>query len=178
MDRSYLDSRSYISNGRRDPAPGSILAFRSHEFQGMDDPYSRKVSGHRHFHSSWKCRSIHHVHPGDKTKGKEAQIAKDADADVIVAQGSDAGGHGFINSASVISLVPEIISTIPGTPVLAAGGISDGSGVLAALALGADAVVMGTRFAVANESAMADKAKDAIVKTRDGGINTKRYYIQ
>ena len=73
-------------------------------------------------------------------------MAKDAGADVIVAQGYDAGGHGLINSASIISLVPEIISAIPGTPVLAAGGISDASGVLAALALGADAVVMGTRF--------------------------------
>ena len=67
-------------------------------------------------------------------------------ANVIVAQGYDAGGHGLINFASIISLVPEIISAIPRTPVLAAGGISDASGVLAALALGADAVVMGTRF--------------------------------
>jgi len=107
--------------------------------------------------------------------GKEAQRAKDDGADVIVAQGSDSGGHGLINSASIISLVPEIISAIPDMPVLAAGGISDASGVLAALALGADAVVMGTRFATSNESAMTDKAKNAIIQTRDGGVSTKRY---
>jgi len=112
-----------------------------------------------------------------KFNAKEAQGAKDAGADVIVAQGSDAGGHGLINSASIISLVPEIISAVPGIPVLAAGGISDASGVLAGLALGADAVVMGTRFATSKESAMADKAKNAIIQTRDGGVSTKRYHI-
>ena len=61
--------------------------------------------------------------------------------------------------------------------MLAAGGISDASGVLAGLALGADAVVMGTRFATSRESAMADKAKNAIIQTRDGGVSTKRYHI-
>jgi len=112
-----------------------------------------------------------------KLTRKEAQGAKDAGADVIVAQGSDAGGPGLINSVSIISLVAEIISAIPGIPVLAAGGISDASGVLAGLALGADAVVMGTRFATSKESAMADKAKNAIIQTRDGGVSTKRYHI-
>jgi NAD(P)H-dependent flavin oxidoreductase YrpB (nitropropane dioxygenase family) len=93
---------------------------------------------------------------------------------VIVAQGIDAGGHGPINAASIISLVPEIVSAIPEIPVLAAGGISDARGVLAALALGADGVVMGTRFAASVESATADSAKRLIIQTQDGGVSTQR----
>jgi nitronate monooxygenase len=100
--------------------------------------------------------------------------AHEAGADVIVAQGSDAGGHGAANSASIVSLVPELVSALPDTPILAAGGIANGKGALAALALGAEAVVIGTRFAVANESAMADGAKDLIIRTSDGGISTRR----
>jgi nitronate monooxygenase len=96
---------------------------------------------------------------------------------VVVAQGSDAGGHGTANSASIISLVPEIISNLPGTPVIAAGGISDATGVVAALALGAEGVVMGTRFAVCAESAMPDKAKAVIIQTQDGGASTKRFVL-
>jgi len=92
-----------------------------------------------------------------------------------VAQGSDAGGHGTANSASIVSLVPELASTLPTMPILAAGGIVDGRGALAALALGAQGVIMGTRFAVAAESAMADKAKDLILRTSDGGSSTRRY---
>jgi nitronate monooxygenase len=94
---------------------------------------------------------------------------------VIVAQGSDAGGHGTAQSASIISLVPELVSTLPHTPILAAGGIVDARGALAALALGAEGVVIGTRFAASVESAMADNAKSVILQTRDGGVSTKRY---
>ena len=101
--------------------------------------------------------------------------AQKAGADVIVAQGSDAGGHGSANCASIVSLVPELVSALPETPIVAAGGIADGRGTLAALALGAQAVVIGTRFATATESAMADKAKDLIIHTFDGGISTRRY---
>ena len=98
-----------------------------------------------------------------------------AGADVLVAQGSDAGGHGKADCASVISLVPELASEFPGVPILAAGGIVDASGILAGLALGADGVVIGTRIATCIESAMADKAKDVILRTCDGGASTKRY---
>ena len=72
-------------------------------------------------------------------------------------------------------MVPELVSAFPDIPILAAGGIADGRGVLASLALGAQAVVIGTKFAVATESAMADRAKDLIIRTSDGGVNTKRY---
>jgi nitronate monooxygenase len=101
--------------------------------------------------------------------------AKSAGADVVVAQGSDAGGHGNMNSASIISLVPELVTVLPGTPILAAGGISEGRSVLAALALGAEGVVMGTKFAVSVESAMAEPSKSTILRTCDGGISTRRF---
>ena len=110
-----------------------------------------------------------------ETNSKEARRAVDAGVDVLVAQGSDSGGHGAANSASIISLVPELVSAFPQIPVLAAGGIVDASGILAALALGADGVVMGTRFATTPESAMADNAKTLILQTTDGGATTKRF---
>jgi nitronate monooxygenase len=102
--------------------------------------------------------------------------ARDAGADILVAQGSDAGGHGTANSASIISLVPEMCSAIgERVPILAAGGIADSRGALAALSLGAEGVVMGSRFATAQESAMAPNAKSLILDSRDGGRTTKRY---
>jgi nitronate monooxygenase len=101
--------------------------------------------------------------------------AVNAGAHVIVAQGSDSGGHGAANSASIVSLVPEILSVAPHIPVLAAGGIVNGAGIAAALILGAQGVVMGTRFAVSKESTMAEGAKALILKTRDAGATTRRY---
>jgi nitronate monooxygenase len=68
-----------------------------------------------------------------------------------------------------------MVTAFPQTPVLAAGGIVDARGVLAALTLGADGVVIGTRFATSKESAMSDNAKSLILNTRDGGVSTKRY---
>jgi len=63
----------------------------------------------------------------------------------------------------------------PTVPILAAGGISDARAALAALSLGAEGVVMGSRFATAWESTMAAKAKALILDTRDGGRTTMRY---
>src|SRR5437763_563577 len=77
--------------------------------------------------------------------------------DVLVMQGLDAGGHGWEKGAGVISLVPEAVDALEENGfahihVLAAGGIVDGRGVAAALALGAEGVVMGTRFLGALET--------------------------
>ena len=98
----------------------------------------------------------------------------DAGADVLVAQGIDAGGHGNAHCASIVSLIPELVAEYPGVPLLAAGGIVEASGILAGLALGADGVVVGTRIAASAESAMADEAKALILQTSDGGLTTKR----
>lgn len=106
------------------------------------------------------------------------------DPDVVVAQGSDAGGHCRARGASVISLVPEIIDKIyemrpkrPKIRVIAAGGISDGRGVAAATSLGAQGCVLGTRFLASPESMIAQGYQNAILQANDGGIITARTKI-
>jgi NAD(P)H-dependent flavin oxidoreductase YrpB (nitropropane dioxygenase family) len=80
----------------------------------------------------------------------EARRAKAAGADVIVAQGTEGGGHvGWMASLAVL---PMIVDAVGSTPVLAAGGIADGRGLAAALALGAQGVLLGTRFLATKES--------------------------
>jgi len=107
------------------------------------------------------------------------QAVKLAEPDVLVVQGSDAGGHGLAKSASVVSLVPEVLDMLesanrPEIPVLAAGGIAEGRGVAAALALGASGVVMGTRFLAAQEAGVAKGWQDEIIRVSDGGRSTNR----
>lgn len=110
----------------------------------------------------------------------EAKRAVDlAKPDVLVLQGSDAGGHGLSKSASVVSLVPEVLDMLESVdraeiPVLAAGGITEGRGVAAALALGASGVVMGTRFLAAREAGVAKGWQNEIVRASDGGRSTNR----
>ncbi|ATY61496.1 Aldolase-type TIM barrel [Cordyceps militaris] len=99
-------------------------------------------------------------------------------ADVVVCQGTDAGGHQFRRGAGVISLVPEVRRMLEDefadrdVALVAAGGIVNGKGVAAALALGADGVVMGTRFTVADESIYPDFRKAQVLQTTDGGSST------
>jgi nitronate monooxygenase len=84
-----------------------------------------------------------------------------AGADILIAQGTEAGGHGV--SRGLVSLIPEVMDAIgAGIPVLAAGGIADGRGLAAALMLGASGVVMGTRFYATHEAAGALAAKERI----------------
>jgi nitronate monooxygenase len=90
-----------------------------------------------------------------------AMDAVAAGADILVAQGAEAGGHGV--SRGLMSLLPEIVDTVgPGVPVVAAGGIADGRGLAAAMMLGASGVLLGTRFYATRESAAAQAAKDRI----------------
>ena len=81
----------------------------------------------------------------------EARRAVDNGVDVIVAQGWEAGGHVW-SQVSTLALVPAVVDAVPGTPVIAAGGIADGRGLAAALALGAGAAWMGTRFVASAEA--------------------------
>lgn len=83
---------------------------------------------------------------------EEARRAVDAGVDVIVAQGWEAGGH-VRGEISTLALVPRVVDAVAPTPVVAAGGIADGRGLAAALALGAAGVYVGTRFVVSEESA-------------------------
>jgi nitronate monooxygenase len=82
----------------------------------------------------------------------EARRAADAGADVIVAQGTEAGGH--TGRVSTLPLVPAVVDAVAPLPVIAAGGIGDGRGMAAALVLGADGVWLGTRFEATPEAAV------------------------
>jgi NAD(P)H-dependent flavin oxidoreductase YrpB (nitropropane dioxygenase family) len=93
----------------------------------------------------------------------EAVRAAEAGADVIIAQGTEAGGH-VVWMAS-LPLVPMMIKAVAPLPVLSAGGIADGRGFAAALALGADGVLLGTRFMATPEAPIHANFKQAIVKS-------------
>ena len=88
----------------------------------------------------------------------EAREATDAGVDVVVTQGWEAGGH-VQSEVATMPLVPRVVDAVPDTPVVAAGGIGDGRGVAAVLALGADGAWLGTRFVAAEEAALADGYK-------------------
>ncbi len=81
----------------------------------------------------------------------EARHAADAGADVIVAQGWEAGGHVW-GTVATLALVPAVVDAVAPVPVIAAGGIADGRGLAAVLALGAAGAWVGTRFLAAEES--------------------------
>jgi len=93
----------------------------------------------------------------------EAVRAAEAGADVIIAQGTDAGGH--VAWMVSLPLVPMMIKAVAPLPVLSAGGIADGRGLAAALALGADGVLLGTRFMATPEAPIHANFKQAIVKS-------------
>ncbi|SDK06409.1 nitronate monooxygenase [Halovenus aranensis] len=83
--------------------------------------------------------------------GVEATEAVEAGVDIVVAQGWEAGGH-VQSEVATLPLVPRVVDAVPETPVVAAGGIADGRGVAAALALGADGAWLGTRFLATDEA--------------------------
>ena len=93
----------------------------------------------------------------------DAKAAARAGVDVIVAQGTEGGGH--IGVMGTMPLVPMVVSAVAPTPVLAAGGVADGRGLAAALALGADGVLLGTRFLASDEAPIAKGFKQAIVES-------------
>lgn len=102
--------------------------------------------------------------------------AVEVGADVVIAQGTEAGGHGALRST--LTLVPEVADYLaahaPDTLLLAAGGIADGRGLAAALVLGADGVLMGTRFWAAREALVHARHHQALVETDgDGTVRTK-----
>ncbi|MBC7238458.1 MAG: nitronate monooxygenase, partial [Chloroflexi bacterium] len=84
--------------------------------------------------------------------------------DALIAEGSESGGH--IGELSTMVLVPQVVDAVS-LPVIAAGGIADGRGFLAALALGAEGVQMGTRFVCSEECTVHPNYKQAIIKAKD-----------
>jgi nitronate monooxygenase len=107
--------------------------------------------------------------------------AVEVGADVVVAQGTEAGGHGW-SVQSTLPFVPAVVDALakraPEVLVLAAGGIADGRGLAAALMLGADGVLMGTRFWATKESVIGNAAKATVLtKTGADTIRTSVYDI-
>jgi NAD(P)H-dependent flavin oxidoreductase YrpB (nitropropane dioxygenase family) len=94
---------------------------------------------------------------------QEGVRAAEAGADVIVAQGTEAGGH--VGWMASLPLVPMMVKAVAPVPVLAAGGIADGRGLAAALALGAEGVLLGTRLMATPEAPIHANHKQAIVKS-------------
>jgi|SRR4051794_1900119 enoyl-[acyl-carrier protein] reductase II len=90
---------------------------------------------------------IHQIH----TVG-QARTAAALGVDVIIAQGSEAGGQGMAAGVGALALLPQVVDAVAPIPVLLAGGVADGRGLAAALALGAEGVNVGTRFPVSRES--------------------------
>jgi NAD(P)H-dependent flavin oxidoreductase YrpB (nitropropane dioxygenase family) len=93
----------------------------------------------------------------------EALRAADAGADVLVAQGTEAGGH--VGWMASLPLLPMMVKAVAPLPVLCAGGIADGRGLAAALALGAEGVLLGTRFMATPEAPIHPNFKQAIVES-------------
>lgn len=106
----------------------------------------------------------------------EAKRALDVGADVVVAQGSDAGGHtgGDPRAQPTMTFVPAVVDLAGPTPVLAAGGIADGRGLAAALALGAAGAMIGTRFQVTPEAIATPETHKAIIGGRGGDTARSR----
>jgi enoyl-[acyl-carrier protein] reductase II len=99
---------------------------------------------------------------------KFARKAEDAGVDAVVAEGFEAGGHNGREETTTMVLVPLVRDAVQ-VPVIAAGGIADGRAMLAAMALGADGVQMGSRFVCSEESSGHAAFKQCVVDSREGG---------
>jgi nitronate monooxygenase len=110
---------------------------------------------------------------GTATTVEEAVILAQVGVDAVVTQGSEAGGHrgtfattfdrGMVGT---LALVPQVVDAVS-VPVIASGGIMDGRGIAAALALGAAAVQMGTAFLTCDEAGIPDAYKEAIMRAHE-----------
>ncbi|WP_409516825.1 NAD(P)H-dependent flavin oxidoreductase [Empedobacter sp.] len=101
------------------------------------------------------------------SSAKFAQKSQDAGVDAVVAEGFEAGGHNGREETTTLCLIPNVKRQI-NIPLIAAGGIGTGSQILAAFALGADGVQIGSRFAATQESSANQAFKDVIVNTQEG----------
>jgi enoyl-[acyl-carrier protein] reductase II len=108
-------------------------------------------------------------------KVRHAIAAVEAGCDIVVAQGTEAGGHTGL--VATFSLVPQIVDAVEGrVPVVAAGGISDGRHLAAALTLGADGIWVGTRFIATPEARAVTGYKDLLLQTQEDGTVITRGY--
>ena len=98
---------------------------------------------------------------------KFARKCQVSNVDAIVAEGFEAGGHNGLEESTTLTLIP-LIREIISLPLIAAGGIASGRGMLAAMALGADGVQMGTRFVASEESSAHESFKQKVLEVSDG----------
>ncbi|MBD3583621.1 NAD(P)H-dependent flavin oxidoreductase [Flavobacterium selenitireducens] len=101
------------------------------------------------------------------SSSKFALKAQDAGVDAVVAEGFEAGGHNGREETTTFTLIPMVRENIS-IPLIAAGGIATGKGMLAAMILGADGVQVGSRFAASDESSAHESFKQAIVSLQEG----------
>ncbi|HEX4985986.1 MAG TPA: nitronate monooxygenase [Burkholderiales bacterium] len=107
---------------------------------------------------------------------EQARAARGAGADLIVAEGGEAGGHSGLRAT--LPLVPAVVDAVAPTPVVAAGGIADGRGLAAALMLGAQGALIGTRFYASAEALGNEEAKRRLVAGRaDDTVRTPLFDI-
>lgn len=97
---------------------------------------------------------------------RHAKAAESAGVDAIIVEGVEAAARNGFDELPLFSLIPQVVDAVS-IPVIAAGGIVDSRGVVAAMALGAEAVQLGTRFVVVKESIASQKYKDAIIAAKD-----------
>ena len=99
---------------------------------------------------------------------RHAQGAERHGVDAVIAEGYEAGGHNGMDELPTMVLVPQVVDAVD-VPVVAAGGIADARSLVAALALGADGVQVGTRFVATHECVAHPNFKDAVVRANDAG---------
>lgn len=109
------------------------------------------------------CKVLHVV-----SSAKFALKSQEAGVDAVVAEGFEAGGHNGREETSTLCLIPAVVRAVD-IPVVAAGGISHGDSLAAALALGAEGVQIGTRFAMCSESSAHEDFKALCRRTGEGG---------
>lgn len=119
----------------------------------------KKWTSHFHEHGIKVAHVIANVKFAVKCEG--------AGVDAVVAEGFEAGGHNGIEETTTMTLIPMVREAI-GLPLIAAGGIATGRGMMAAMALGADGVQIGSRFVASVESSAHQLFKDAVIATKDG----------
>jgi NAD(P)H-dependent flavin oxidoreductase YrpB (nitropropane dioxygenase family) len=105
---------------------------------------------------------------------KNARRVAEGGSDVVVAQGTEAGGH--TGRIGTLALLPQVVDAVAPTPVVAAGGIGDGRGIAAAIAAGADGVWVGTAFLVSREATWPDLLKDRILAATEEDTRVTRLY--
>jgi enoyl-[acyl-carrier protein] reductase II len=120
----------------------------------LGDPGAELVD---HVHAAGS-KAIHQVHTA-----RQAREAAAHGVDVVIAQGSEAGGQGMAAGAGAMALIPQVVDAVAPIPVLAAGGVGDGRGLAAALVLGAAGVNVGTRFLASQEASASEAWKQRIL---------------